>query len=87
MLWIYVGLGFLGWLVLAILAGLALGAVIRQRDRQVPNDDPPDHPSRPALTKVLLGAVIRRRDRQVWAEELPERLSGSAAPTEDESAD
>jgi 4-amino-4-deoxy-L-arabinose transferase-like glycosyltransferase len=34
-IWIYVVLVVVGWSVLAVLVGLALGAVIRRRDQQV----------------------------------------------------
>ncbi|HZZ47613.1 MAG TPA: hypothetical protein VFE65_12075 [Pseudonocardia sp.] len=39
--WLVVLLATIGWLVLALVVGMVLGAVIRRRDRQVdrPDDD------------------------------------------------
>jgi uncharacterized protein YneF (UPF0154 family) len=39
-IWIYVVLVVVGWSVLAVLVGLALGAVIRRRDQQAERGNP-----------------------------------------------
>jgi hypothetical protein len=39
-IWIYVVLVVVGWSVLAVLVGLALGAVIRRRDQQAERRQP-----------------------------------------------
>lgn len=39
--WTVVGLFLAAWLVVAVVAGLAIGAVIRRRDRQIASDHLP----------------------------------------------
>ncbi|MET0191472.1 MAG: hypothetical protein ABW212_20900 [Pseudonocardia sediminis] len=58
---LWIGLGLLAWVVLAVGVALLIGRIVRQRDRQVPDDAPGAPSSGPAEPASSSGQGVPRQ--------------------------